>query len=108
MATPCRDDTTVYPLKPNIPPCLVPTTLQNSLPLYMDYVIPFPRVRDNLIRHEGRFDPWELMQDLVGPNSGSTPAPQQRGTPVPATMLETGRPLTLSSASDTDEAHRPA
>ncbi|KAH7115377.1 hypothetical protein B0J13DRAFT_572457 [Dactylonectria estremocensis] len=87
-----------------MPPSLVPTTLQQTRyhSTWIN-VIPFPRVRDNLIRYEGRFDPWELMQDLVGELMSSTPAPRHRGTPVPATLPETGRPLSLLSASDTDE-----
>ncbi|KAE8394413.1 hypothetical protein BDV23DRAFT_147158 [Aspergillus alliaceus] len=101
---PCRDDTTLYPLKHDIPPCLVPTTLQQThYHSTWINVIPFPRVRDNLIRYEGRFDPWELMQDLVGELISSTPAPRQRGTPIPATLPEAGRPITILSASDTDE-----
>ncbi|KAJ5808441.1 hypothetical protein N7474_009710 [Penicillium riverlandense] len=104
LTSPCRDDTTLYPLKPDIPSSLVPTSLQQTR-YHSSWinVIPFPRVRDNLIRCEGCFDPWELMQDLVGELMSSTPAPRQRGTPGHATVPETGRLLTLSSGSDTDE-----
>lgn len=104
ITAPCRDDTTLYPLNPDIPPSLVPTTLQQTRyhSTWIN-VIPFPRLRDNFIRCEGRFDPWELMQDLVGELMSSTPAPRRRGTPVPATVPETRRPLTLLSGSDTDE-----
>ncbi|KAL2858537.1 hypothetical protein BJY01DRAFT_256690 [Aspergillus pseudoustus] len=101
LTSPCCDDTTLYPLNPDIPPSLVPTTLQRTRyhSTWIN-VIPFPRIRDNLIRYEGCFDPWELMQDLVGEFMSSTPAPRQRGTPVSATAPEA---LTLSSESDTDE-----
>lgn len=100
----CRDDTALYPLKPDIPPSLIPTALQQTRyhSTWIN-VIPFPRVRDNLIRYEGRFDPWELMQDLVGELLNLTPAPPQRHAPVSANIPETQRPLTLSSGHDPDE-----
>jgi hypothetical protein len=99
----CRDDTALYPFKSDIPPSLVPTALQQS----RDHstwinVIPFPRIRDNLIRYEGRFDPWELMQDLVGDLMNSTPA-RRRDAPVSANVPEIQLALTLPSQSDPDE-----
>ncbi|KAE8339361.1 hypothetical protein BDV24DRAFT_165324 [Aspergillus arachidicola] len=109
MASPCLDDTALYPLKRDIPPSLIPTALQQTRyhSAWIN-VIPFPRVRDNLIRHEGRFDPWELMQDLVGELLNSAPAPRQRDVPVspdiPAPDVpETQYPWRLSSGSDPDE-----
>ena len=92
------------PSNPISPPSLVPTAFQR-IRYHSTWinVIPFPRVRDNLIRYEGRFDPWELMQDLVGDLLSSTPAPRQRDTPVPVTVPETRRSLTVLSASVTDE-----
>ena len=80
---PCLDDTTRYPLNPNIPPSLAPTTLQlTQYHFPWINIIPFPRVRDNLIRREGRFDCWEMWQDLVGGLMGPTAAAWQRGAPV--------------------------
>ncbi|GIJ92403.1 hypothetical protein Asppvi_011385 [Aspergillus pseudoviridinutans] len=104
ISSPCRDDTALYPLKPDIPPSLVPTALQQTRyhSTWIN-VIPFPRARDNLIRYEGRFDPWELMQDLVGDLINSTPAPRRRDAPVSTNVPETQQPLTLSSRSDPDE-----
>ncbi|KAH6967590.1 hypothetical protein BKA56DRAFT_697512 [Ilyonectria sp. MPI-CAGE-AT-0026] len=101
---PYCDDTTLYPLNPNIPSSLVPTTLQQTRyhSIWIN-IIPFPRMRDNLIQHEGRFDQWELLQDLVGELMSSTPALWQRGTPVTFTVPEPRRPLPLLSGSDTDE-----
>ncbi|OQD89318.1 hypothetical protein PENSOL_c064G03543 [Penicillium solitum] len=101
ITLPCRDDMTLYP---DIPPSLVPTTLQQTH-YHSTWInaIPFPRIRDNLIRCEGRFDPWELMEDLVGQIMSSTPAPWLRHTSVPTTVPDTRRHLTLSPGSDTDE-----
>jgi hypothetical protein len=101
---PCRDDTTSFPLNPNIPPSLAPTNLQQSRyhSTWIN-VIPFPRIRDNLIRCEDRFDHWELMQDLIGELMSSIPAPWRRGTPGTATVPEARLPLTLSSGIDNDE-----
>ncbi|KAL6915938.1 hypothetical protein ACHAP8_005347 [Fusarium lateritium] len=79
---PCLDDTTRYPPSSNIPSSLVPTTLQLTQHHFpWINIIPFARVRDNLIRREGRFDSWELWQDLVGDLMSYTAAPWQRGTP---------------------------
>ncbi|KAL1856964.1 hypothetical protein Daus18300_010524 [Diaporthe australafricana] len=82
---PYRDDTTSYPLNPNIPLSLVPTRLQQARlhSLYIN-LIPFPGVRDNLIKHEGRFDHWELLQDLIGELMGITTPVERQGTPLVA------------------------
>ncbi|KAL2800566.1 hypothetical protein BJX66DRAFT_332131 [Aspergillus keveii] len=104
---PCRDDTTRFPLNPNMPLSLIPTNLQQT----HDHstwinVIPFPRIRDNLIRCEGRFDHGELMQDLTGELMASTLAPRRRGTLGTTTRPEDSHrpsPLSLPSGIDTDE-----
>ncbi|KAL5372497.1 hypothetical protein DPSP01_013459 [Paraphaeosphaeria sporulosa] len=87
-----------------MPPSLIPTTLQRSW-YHSSWinVIPFPRVRDNLIRYEGCYDCWELMQDLVGESMNFTLAIWRRKIPITDPIPETGRPLTLSSGPDTDE-----
>lgn len=105
---PCLDDTMHCPPSPNIPPSLVPTTLQLTRYHFpWINIIPFPRVRDNLIRREGRFDNWELWQDLVGDLMSSTTADWQRGTPVsfsaPIRGLEQPPILLSGSYVDTDE-----
>ncbi|OQE12803.1 hypothetical protein PENFLA_c062G08080 [Penicillium flavigenum] len=101
---PCRDDTTRFPLNPNIPPSLIPTNLQQTRyhSTWIN-VIPFPRIRDNLIRCEDRFDHGELMQDLTGELMTSMRAPRRRGTSGTATDPEDRLPLSLSSGIDTDE-----
>lgn len=50
-----------------LPESLHPTPLQNTLThaTCID-LIPFPRIRDNLIEHEGQFSWQELIEDLVG------------------------------------------
>jgi hypothetical protein len=101
---PCRDDTTRFPLNPDIPSSLFPTNLQQTRyhSTWIN-VIPFPRIRDNLIRCEGRFDHGELMQDLTGELMSSMRAPRRRGTSDTAIAPEDRIPLSLSSGSDTDE-----
>jgi hypothetical protein len=103
---PCRDDTTRFPLNPNMPLSLIPTNLQQT----HDHstwinVLPFPRIRDNFIRCEGRFDHGELMQDLTGELMTSTLAPRRRRTSGTTTGPEEDRPssLSLPSGIDTDE-----
>lgn len=50
-----------------IPEPLRPTALQNSV-LHATCIdlVPFPRMRDNLIEQEGRYDWEELIDDLLG------------------------------------------
>ncbi|KAF5708964.1 hypothetical protein FMUND_10339 [Fusarium mundagurra] len=105
---PCLDDTTRYPPNPNIPPSLAPTTLQlTQYHFPWINILPFPRVRDNIIRCEGRFDNWELWQDLVGYNMRNAAATWQRGTPVtfsaPAPRLEQPPTLIAKNYVDMDE-----
>ncbi|KAH7115403.1 hypothetical protein B0J13DRAFT_681466 [Dactylonectria estremocensis] len=106
ISGPYRDDTTVYPLNPNIPLSLVPTRLQQARPhsLWIN-LIPFPCVRDNLIKREGRFDHWELLQDLIGELMSATPAPKRRGTPLTITVAnpKTIWTLPLTARCDEDE-----
>ncbi|KAL3485818.1 hypothetical protein BJX62DRAFT_247236 [Aspergillus germanicus] len=102
----CRDDTTRFPLNPNMPLSLIPTNLQQTHDHSMWInVIPFPRIRDNLIRCEGRFDYGELMQDLTGELMTSTLAPRRRGTSNTTTGPQEDRlsSLSLPSGIDTDE-----
>ncbi|KAH7236544.1 hypothetical protein BKA59DRAFT_446139 [Fusarium tricinctum] len=105
---PCLDDTMSRPLNPNIPPSFAPTTLQLTrfhLPWINSF--PFPGVRDNLIRREGRFDNWELWQDLVGNFMSPTRAEWQRDNPVgtsaPVLGLEQSQVRLSGSYVDTDE-----
>ncbi|KAL3475727.1 hypothetical protein BJX99DRAFT_229199 [Aspergillus californicus] len=102
--TPCRDDTTRFPLNPNIPPSLIPTNLQQSRyhSTWIN-VIPFPRIRDNLIRREGHFDHGELMQDLTGELMPSILATGRRSTSGTVTGPEDRLSLFLPSGIDTDE-----
>ncbi|KIL86202.1 hypothetical protein FAVG1_10599 [Fusarium avenaceum] len=105
---PCLDDTMSRPPNPNIPPSLAPTILQLTR-FHFPWInsFPFPGLRDNLIRREGRFDNWELWEDLVGDFMCPTRAAWQRDTPVrtSAPALGLGQPQVLLSATyvDTDE-----
>ncbi|KAI3540740.1 hypothetical protein CABS01_03142 [Colletotrichum abscissum] len=103
ISGPYRDDTCVYPLNPNIPPCLIPTRLQ-QIRLHSLYInlFPFPRFRDNLIRHEGEFDHWELLQDLIGELMSMTPTRERQGTPVTITVSD---PKPKGTSPFTAESH---
>ncbi|KAH7349151.1 hypothetical protein BKA66DRAFT_563481 [Pyrenochaeta sp. MPI-SDFR-AT-0127] len=104
ISGPYRDDTSVYPLNPNIPLSLVPTRLQQTrLHSLWINLIPFPCVRDNLIRREGTFDHWELLQDLIGELMGTTPARERRGTPLTITVSDPKPTSTLPLMTGRDE-----
>lgn len=68
------------------PPSLAPTPLQknHNHPIWVN-AIPFPRIRDNFIRHSGRFNPWVLLYDLVGEFMNNTPAACVASHPKPTT-----------------------
>jgi hypothetical protein len=59
--TPCRGASVVVPLSPRMPDALAPTRLQMDVP-HAPWInmIPFPRMRDNLIRWEAGFRPRRL------------------------------------------------
>lgn len=100
---PYRDDTSVYPLNPNIPFCLRPTHLQQTRlhSLWINF-IPFPRVRDNLIRREGTFDHWDFLQDLIGELMNFTPVRDGQKKPYSFTVSDP-KPRTASLAAGRDE-----
>ncbi|KAI4925811.1 uncharacterized protein J4E92_006547 [Alternaria infectoria] len=63
-------------------------------------------LRDNLIRHEGLFDPWELLQDLIGELMGATPIQERRGMPLAIKVSDpkvVSKPPTAVVARDEDE-----
>ncbi|KAK7420806.1 hypothetical protein QQX98_002610 [Neonectria punicea] len=64
--TPCRN-AVVRPSHRAIPDCLVPTQLQmnSAHPTWMD-MIPFPRIRDNLITRQFLFHHMHFLEDLIG------------------------------------------
>lgn len=106
LSGPYRDDTSVYPLNPNIPLSLFPTRLQQTClhSLWINF-FPFPRLRDNLIRREGRFDHWDLLHDLIGVLMSATPARERRGTPSFFTVSDPKNMRTppLTAGRDEDE-----
>lgn len=63
----CQGRLTTLPFTRHIPDSLVPTRLQADIPHspWID-MIPFPRLRDNLILWETEFDHGEFLRDLVG------------------------------------------
>ncbi|KAH7124236.1 hypothetical protein EDB81DRAFT_214313 [Dactylonectria macrodidyma] len=106
LGGPYRDDTTIYPLNPDIPLSLVPTRLQQTSS-HSSWInlFPFPCLRDNLIRREGSFDHLELLQDLIGELMGPAPARKRRGTPHAITVSDpkTMWTLPLTAGRDEDE-----
>lgn len=64
--TPCNL-AVVRPTHQAIPDCLVPTQLQMNSPhpTWMD-IIPFPRIRDNLIKRQYLFHHTNFLEDLIG------------------------------------------
>ncbi|KAF7547083.1 hypothetical protein G7046_g9120 [Stylonectria norvegica] len=64
---PCRGSVISVPLSTNTPPSLAPTGLQLAVP-HSPWInmIPFPRMRDNLIKWETSFNQSEFLNDLVG------------------------------------------
>ncbi|KAL5331442.1 hypothetical protein ACEPPN_000972 [Leptodophora sp. 'Broadleaf-Isolate-01'] len=106
LSGPYRDDTMVYPLNPNIPFALAPTSLQQTQPhsIWVNF-FPFPRIRDNLIMYEGDFDHWELLEDLVGELMSLMPTREKRETP-PDKIISGHTPtwtVPLPSGHDEDE-----
>jgi hypothetical protein len=104
ISGPYRDDTSIYPLNPNIPFSLAPTRLQQT----RDHSIwinlfPFPRVRDNLIMHEGNFDHWELLQDLIGELMGTIPVREQQGASFATTVSSSRSPESSASIAGYEE-----
>jgi hypothetical protein len=83
ISGPYRDDTCVFPLNPNIPAALTPTLYQQAHPhpIWIN-LLPFPRMRDNMIRRQGRFDHWELLTDLIGEFLGGNQFPRRQGLPL--------------------------
>lgn len=57
----------IFPSSPNLPGCLIPTQSQNAIShsTWID-LLPFPKMRDNLIKHATRFDHLEFAEDLIG------------------------------------------
>ncbi|KAH9908215.1 hypothetical protein F4778DRAFT_798195 [Xylariomycetidae sp. FL2044] len=60
-------DLPAFPAPGSLPPSLQPTQLQRSVAhdVYID-AVPWPRMRDNFIRHRGRFDADALCEDVLG------------------------------------------
>jgi hypothetical protein len=89
ISGPYRDDTCVFPLNPNIPAALTPTLYQQAHPhpIWIN-LFPFPRMRDNLIRRQGRFDHWELLTDLIGEFLGANQFPRRQGLPLTINLTD--------------------
>ncbi|KAH6676097.1 hypothetical protein F5X68DRAFT_38826 [Plectosphaerella plurivora] len=70
----CRDGRTPLPDRPGVPDTLMPTALQMDQyhSVWID-MIPFPGMRDNLIRWEGYFSHREFLRDLVGETATNAP-----------------------------------
>ncbi|KAF1966870.1 hypothetical protein BU23DRAFT_584195 [Bimuria novae-zelandiae CBS 107.79] len=84
-----HDDAIVYPLDSNLPRALVPTQLQltRSHSIWIS-MFPFPHIRDNLIKHQGDFDHWNLLEDLIGELMGNRQSPTRPNMPVTMTISD--------------------
>lgn len=95
----CLAKTTIHAVHLSMPKCLAPTALQMSNPhSFWINILPFPQLRDNLIRWETSFDHWEFLQDLVGGllNDAFPDKPNKSGIHPPPTLL-------ASQGDDMDE-----
>ncbi|KAJ6096232.1 hypothetical protein N7486_006978 [Penicillium sp. IBT 16267x] len=63
----CDGPTTIRPLHTGLPSSLFPTSLQMNRPhsSWID-MLPFPRMRDNLIQWEDSLDVMDFMRDIFG------------------------------------------
>jgi hypothetical protein len=60
-------------LPADLPPTLHPTALQKSMPHHPEIdVLPFPKVRDNMLLGAGTYDDYELCRDIFGLHPTST------------------------------------
>lgn len=64
---PCEGLIVSIPVSEGIPASLLPTQMQMDVPhsAWIN-VIPFPRMRDNLIRWHDHFDHWDFLRDMGG------------------------------------------
>lgn len=64
---PCEGLIVTNPVADGIPVSLIPTALQRVTP-HSSWinVVPFPQMRDNLIRWHDGFDHWEFLSDMTG------------------------------------------
>ncbi|KAH7124594.1 hypothetical protein EDB81DRAFT_911510 [Dactylonectria macrodidyma] len=96
---PCWGSATIYPVHPSIPKCLLPTTSQMNHPhSFWINMIPFPQLRDNLIKWEASFNHLEFLYDLVGSLLGSISPGQQGAFDKPPTSSQL-----IVCEDDTDE-----
>ncbi|CAK1361620.1 uncharacterized protein RHO25_004808 [Cercospora beticola] len=106
LSGPYVDNTMIYPLNPNTPPALVPTRLQQLQPhhLWLN-LLPFPQMRDNLIMHEGLFDHWDMLGDLIGELLVIPPLLERKGGSQSsrATGHTPGRSASSASVEGSDE-----
>jgi hypothetical protein len=98
----CLAKTTIHAVHFSIPVCLVPTVQQMSNPhsFWID-ILPFPQLRDNLIKWETCFDHWEFLQDLVGGllNDAFPDKPNASGIhPLPALLVSQGEAMDETTA----------
>ncbi|KAH8686480.1 hypothetical protein BGZ61DRAFT_479583 [Ilyonectria robusta] len=111
---PCQ--TIIVPTGSNIPRHLIPTALQTQKPhaTWIDF-IPFPKIRDNLIAQEDRFDHLDFMEDVVGDvlqkllfsNRKSTVEPQGSSHLVPSKGLDDGMTANRKGLVLWGEPHNP-
>lgn len=98
----CNDGRTPRPSATGLPCTIMPTALQMERhhSAWID-MIPFPRVRDNLIRWEGYFDQRAFLRDLIGEIGGPTPPETECSRELPVSTM------TLAVAHDSAGGDQP-
>ncbi|KAH7347856.1 hypothetical protein B0T11DRAFT_145326 [Plectosphaerella cucumerina] len=84
----CETGKTRRPNRTGVPDTLMPTVLQmrQHHSSWID-MMPFPRVRDNLIRWQGSFDHAEFLRDLIGETGGTAPPHEKDWREIPPSTM---------------------
>jgi hypothetical protein len=62
----------------HLPPMLQPTLLRKNTPHHPEIdVLPFPRIRDNVLLAAGGYDEFELCMDILGLDSRTSSVPER-------------------------------
>ncbi|KAF4904425.1 hypothetical protein CGCF415_v008671 [Colletotrichum fructicola] len=94
----CTITSTIHQINPNMPKSLHPTPAQaTDTHSFWINVIPFARVRDNLIRWEACFDHNEFLRDLLGSVIRAAAAKRRREGGI---LSSSSCPLVIEDSAD--------
>ncbi|KAH0439233.1 hypothetical protein CcaCcLH18_03028 [Colletotrichum camelliae] len=100
----CTITSTIHQINPNMPKSLDPTPTQaTDTHSFWINVIPFARVRDNLIRWEACFDHNEFLRDLLGSVIRAAAAKRRKNG---GSISSSGCPLAMEESIDDPSAGR--